>query len=210
MNVKQWIEMTKGNKYDVDGCYGPQCWDYFAYFCKYFKLTNMNCHCSLTQYAGDIWRLRNVNNASLYFDFITNVNDIKDGDWCFWSKHVAMYYDGMEYGQNQNYKPQVTAIPFIKSGFIGAFRFKEWKKQKAGTAEKYDKKYSRAYICRYNLNLRTGGNTDYPIIITMLEGQTFRCYGYYHVEKNGKVWLYGVYYNQGKKYTGFACADYLK
>ena len=125
MNPKQWYDMTIGKKYDVDGYYGYQCWDYFAYFVKYMNL-NVNTHCSLSGFAGDLWKDRFNKGYSKYFTFITDVNDLKNGDWCFWDKHVAFYYNGKEVGQNQNGYPQVTAINFIKSGFIGAMRFKLW------------------------------------------------------------------------------------
>lgn len=125
MNPKDWYEMTIGKKYDIDGYYGFQCWDYFAYFCKYFNL-NVNTHCSLTGFAGDLWKDRFNKAYSKYFTFITDVNQLRNGDWCFWDSHVAMYYDGKEVGQNQNYQPQVTAINFIYKGFLGAMRFKKW------------------------------------------------------------------------------------
>ena len=51
--------------------------------------------------------------------------------------------------------------------------------------------YSKAYKTTDALNMRTGAGTDFPIITTLKQGETFRCYGYYNV--NGStVWLYGV------------------
>jgi len=209
MTPKSWYEKTIGKSYDVDGYYKAQCWDYFAKFCQEEKLVKMNTHCSITGFAGDIWKLRFVNGASNYFTFITNINDLRDGDWCFWNQHVAMYYRGYEVGQNQYGKMYVTSIPFQSNGFLGAFRYKYWTNDK-GVAEKYSSALSRTYYTTENLNLRTGGDTSYPILVTLPKGHAVRCYGYYHVTNAGETWLYVVTTYKNFNYIGFVCARYLK
>lgn len=210
MTPIQWYNMTVGKKYDIDGYYGYQCWDYFAYFCRYFNLS-MVTHCSLTGYAGDIWKLRLNNGALKYFQFIYNVNELRDGDWCFWDRHVAMYYKGMEVGQNQNGNPAVSSIRFIPEGFLGAFRYINWTKQEAikGVAECYTGVFDKTYTATANLNLRTGGSIGYAIITTIPQGGKVRCYGYYHYD-NGTIWLYVTTTVNGKSYTGFCCKNYLR
>lgn len=208
MTPKLWYEKTIGKSYDIDGCYDVQCWDYFAYFHKVEDLRYMNIHCSITGYAGDIWKLRNVNGASKYFIFITNVNDLRDGDWCFWNKHVAYYYNGKEVGQNQYGRKYVSSIPFEKNGFIGAFRYKYWSYDK-GVAELYTPNFNHWYYTTDALNLRTGGSVDYPIIITLPAHYPVKCYGYYHMEK-GTAWLYVSVEYKGQNYIGFVCGTYLK
>ena len=43
MSVQEFINKTKGTKHDVDGYYGAQCWDYFAYFEQLAKYPITNC-----------------------------------------------------------------------------------------------------------------------------------------------------------------------
>lgn len=131
MTPKQWRDMTIGKKYDIDGAYGAQCWDYFAYFVQYFKIP-VSTYCSLTGYVCDLWRLRNQYGYSTYFDYITDPAKLQPGDWVIWDKgsshpysHIAMYMQGqIELGQNQG-EPYVTEK---KTTFdmLGAFRFKNW------------------------------------------------------------------------------------
>ena len=85
MTPKQWRDMTIGKSYNIDGAYGAQCWDYFAYFVKYFNLP-ISTYCSLTGYVCDLWRLRNSYGYSEYFDYITDHSAVRDGDWCIWLK----------------------------------------------------------------------------------------------------------------------------
>ena len=127
MNPRQWYEQTIGKSYDTDGAYGAQCWDYFDYFCRRIGFTGSR-KCASTGYAGDLWLLRDADgyNYSSAFDYIYNPGDFKDGDWIFWDKHVAMYYLGMEVGQNQYSKPYVTAIQLNKNGILGAMRWRGW------------------------------------------------------------------------------------
>ena len=127
MNPRQWYEQTIGKSYDTDGAYGAQCWDYFDYFCRRIGFTGSR-KCASTGYAGDLWLLRDTSgyNYSTAFDYIYNPGDFKDGDWIFWDKHVAMYYLGMELGQNQYNKPYVTAIQLNKNGILGAMRWRGW------------------------------------------------------------------------------------
>lgn len=130
MTPKQWRDLTIGKSYDVDQAYGNQCWDYFAYFVQHFKLP-ISTKCSLTNYVCDLWRLRDKNNYSAYFDYITDASKLKDGDWVIWDRgsshpysHIAMYYKGKELGQNQGatYVNEKAATWDI----LGAFRFKNW------------------------------------------------------------------------------------
>lgn len=206
MTPSEWYANTIGKKYDVDGAYGAQCWDYFAYFCNYNKL-NVNTYCSTTGYAGDLWNLKFTKGYGRYFEFIYDPSKLRNGDWCFWRKHVAMYYNGREIGQNQNGHMYVTSKEFNYNGFLGAMRWKGWDYQK-GVAECYSGVYKHTYKTTVALNLRTGGSTDYPVLVTMPTGCKFNCYGYYHIQGT-KVWLYGTCSVEGKTYTGFCSKEYL-
>ena len=123
---RQWYDLTIGKSYDTNHAYGDQCWDYFDYFCREIGFTGSR-HCSITNFVGDLWLLRDSANYHYYtdFDYITNPNDFKTGDWIFWSKHVAMYYDGKQLGQNQP-NPYVTLKDMNWNGILGAMRWKGW------------------------------------------------------------------------------------
>lgn len=152
MTPNEWKDLTINKTYDVDGAYGAQCWDYFAYFCQYFKLP-VSTYCALTGYVCDLWRLRDKYGYSAYFDYITDVKDLKPGDWCFWDRgsshnfsHVAMYMmrNGVpvELGQNQGF-PYVTEKTTTWD-IMGALRFKGWGALKYGASdvEIHGRKYS--------------------------------------------------------------------
>lgn len=76
------------------------------------------------------------------------------------------------------------------------------------TAKLYNKAHARAYTVTANdgLNMRAGAGTNKAILTTLKKGTTFRCYGYYTIQTDGTVWLYGV--ADGK--TGFCSKAYLK
>ena len=133
MTPLQWRDMTIGKQYDIDGAYGPQCWDYFAYFVKYFGLP-LDTKCSITGYVCDLWRLKDQYGYSTYFEYITDPSKLQIGDWVIWDRgsshsnsHVAMMTSNggpVELGQNQGY-PYVTEKPTTWD-MLGAFRFRSW------------------------------------------------------------------------------------
>lgn len=139
MNPKQWRDMTIGKSYDIDKAYGSQCWDYFAYFLQYFNLP-LSAQCSLTNYVCDLWRLKDKYGYSTYFEYVYNASDLRTGDWVIWDKgsshpysHIAMYYEGLELGQNQG-------APYVNEkrttwDILGAFRFRSWGDIRIGASD---------------------------------------------------------------------------
>ena len=127
MNPKQWYEQTIGKSIDTDGAYGPQCWDYFDYFCRRIGFKGSR-QCASTGYAGDLWMLRDADgyNYSTAFDYITNPAEFITGDWVFWPQHVAMFYEGGELGQNQSGHQYVTLQSMNWNGILGAMRWRGW------------------------------------------------------------------------------------
>ena len=134
MTPLQWRDMTIGKQYDIDGAYGPQCWDYFAYFVKYFGLP-ISTYCALTKKACDLWRLKDQYGYSTYFEYITDPSKLQIGDWVIWDigsshpdSHIAMFMSSnggpVELGQNQGY-PYVTEKTTTWD-MLGAFRFRSW------------------------------------------------------------------------------------
>lgn len=89
---------------DADGGYGVQCVDGFRVFC--------NWAIGRSWPTGNGWADGYWYNRKQHADQFTEVdrNHLKDGDWVFWAKgsrshpssHVAMYYHGMSFGQNQH------------------------------------------------------------------------------------------------------------
>ena len=79
---------------------------------------------------------------------------------------------------------------------------------KVETAKLYNKAHARAYTVTANdgLNMRAGAGTNKAILATLKKGTTFRCYGYYNIQTDGTVWLYGV--ADGK--TGYCSRAYLR
>ena len=79
---------------------------------------------------------------------------------------------------------------------------------KVEAARLYNKAHARAYTVTANdgLNMRAGAGTNKAILATLKKGTTFRCYGYYNIQTDGTVWLYGV--ADGK--TGFCSKAYLR
>lgn len=79
---------------------------------------------------------------------------------------------------------------------------------KVETARLYNKSHARTYTVTANdgLNMRAGAGTDKAILTTLKKGTTFRCYGYYNIQTDGTVWLYGV--ANGK--TGYCSKAYLR
>lgn len=65
--------------------------------------------------------------------------------------------------------------------------------------------FNKAFKTTAALNMRTGAGTEFPVLTTLPQGATFRCYGYYNVS-GSTIWLFGV--ANGKK--GYCSKAYLK
>lgn len=72
-------------------------------------------------------------------------------------------------------------------------------------AQRKSAAYNKAYKTTADLNMRAGAGTEFPVLATLPQGATFRCYGLYNVV-GSSVWLYGV--ANGKK--GYCSKAYLK
>lgn len=148
-----WYDATIGRSIDVDNFPIPrkyQCFDYFADFCI-GKDMKVNLHCSITGYAGDLYKLRYEKNYDKYFEFFYPKN-AKRGDWIFWEQHVAMVWktDGDRVqclGQNQGGEQKVTLRWYTLSTALGCMRWKGWimingwKKESGGWRYYLDGKY---------------------------------------------------------------------
>lgn len=117
---------------DVDGYYGAQCWDLFAYFCKCAGYPIFNC--TTSGYVKDIWNNRNYTGILNYFD-VVSVNAMQDGDWVIYGNcdyapysHIAMFrkYNGdgsiVMLGQNQAGKQPASQVNAPIKGIVGVLR----------------------------------------------------------------------------------------
>ena len=210
MTPEDWYRKTIGQKIDTDKYprSNPyQCWDYFDFFCRYIKF-NGSRYCSITGYAGDLWKLRNQYGYYEVFDFV-EPDDIKEGDWLFWDKHVAFYYHGLEVGQNQNGKTYVSDMVLNRYGLLGGMRWKGWTYSYNGVAEHFSTLACDEWVTTANVHIRTGGSTKYTSLYIVPKGTIVDCYGYYHME--GDVpWLYVCYKRNDDYITGFICSKYLE
>lgn len=93
-----------GTGHDVDGYYGAQCWDGYAFYDQWLGYSPI--HCSTTGGARDLWEQRNTNGMLNNHVVVTGA--YQNGDIGVWGAdqgggygHVAMYYNGRWFGQNQ-------------------------------------------------------------------------------------------------------------
>lgn len=158
MNPRSWYEQTIGKAIDTDSYpkTNPfQCWDYFDSFCRKIGFTGSR-KCASTGYVGDLWMLRDADgyNYSTMFEYIYNPADFRDGDWVFWSQHVAMFMTpDSEVGQNQPY-PYVSSKSMNWSGILGAMRYRYW------STATVDYGYSEVSINGHKYELRRMTGTD--------------------------------------------------
>ena len=129
-----------GKAIDDDGAYGVQCVDGLRIGCKYLGIpviptpnnwadgywTCLDSKGKLSQVTAD-WQRK-------YFDRIADPNQFKNGDWVIWgrgsashpSSHVAMYYQGKEFGENQGGDRSFSLKITTFSDALGALRPKAW------------------------------------------------------------------------------------
>lgn len=122
-----------GKSIDYDGAYGVQCVDAFRVLCDYLGIPSKP---TPNNWADGYWIYRDSLGYSKYFDYVTNYKNLKNGDVVIWkrgsashpSSHVAMYYNGQEFGQNQGTFRGFTLKSTNFSDMLGALRPKQWAK----------------------------------------------------------------------------------
>ena len=126
MTANEFYTRHLGKAVDIDGSAGVQCVDLFKAFTKEnYGVWQYNC---TNGYASGLWIYRKDKPYYKYF-VDANVNSMRNGDWVIWgnckacpSSHVAMYYNGKFFGQNQNGKKYATLVNISKQGIIGVLR----------------------------------------------------------------------------------------
>ena len=152
----EWKNATLNNGYDVDGAYGCQCWDFASEFwwnvgfpIFYPRISQSSAYTMWTQH-----RLENIAyNGVIYFDLITNLDDVKRGDVLVYNQFSSNPYGHVGFA-DQDYatwhvnNPTSFEFPILSENnggtpdpeggayanvhgydtrlFLGAFRYRPW------------------------------------------------------------------------------------
>lgn len=136
-----FVNTYNGTSHDVDRSYGAQCWDGYAFYMQW--LGYPYAHCTASGGAKDIWDLRSSNGM---LNSCNVVSSPQNGDIAVWGSnmgggygHVAMYYNGMYFGQNQGSSGGTNGGPFnllsIGTAPLGWFRPKCYADGSGGTVK---------------------------------------------------------------------------
>lgn len=103
LNFDEFVSSHNNKGYDIDGSYDAQCWDGYAEYCRWLGIPY--AHCAYSGGVRDLWEHRSELGMLQYFDVVTSP---RNGDVAIWTNaygggfgHVAMYYNGRYFGQNQ-------------------------------------------------------------------------------------------------------------
>lgn len=127
MTATEFYNQQVGKAVDIDYTAGVQCVDLFKIFTKNnYGVWQYTCG---NGFANGLWLNRKSKPYYQYFDEVS-INSLQDGDWCFWDKgakdcpdsHVAMYYQGKFFGQNQKGVEAASLVNISKDGMLGALR----------------------------------------------------------------------------------------
>lgn len=135
-----FIQEYTGKAIDDDGAYGVQCVDGFRIGCKYLGIPVIP---TPNNWADGYWTGLNANGLpnkqtlqwqAQYFDKIREPKQFRNGDWVIWarnskshpSSHIAMWYNGQSFGENQGGDRSFCLKPTNFSDAVGALRPKAW------------------------------------------------------------------------------------
>lgn len=134
MTPEQFYAETLGKVIDYDGAYGAQCVDAFRYW---GTMNSVPVPPTPNNYADGYWYSRDALGFDKWFAYINNPAEFRTGDWVIWgrstmpggskshkSSHIAMYYMGKEYGENQGGNGGFTLKDTVFSDALGALRWK--------------------------------------------------------------------------------------
>ena len=117
-----------GKVIDDDGAYGAQCVDGFRVFCRWIGITP---YPTPNGWADGYWYSRFA-----HADFFCGVptGSFQNGDWVIWAQgsvshpysHIAMYYNGMSFGENQGGNRGFNLKYTNFKDALGALRWKGW------------------------------------------------------------------------------------
>ena len=131
MTPEQFYADTVGKQIDVDGYpknQPYQCVDLFRYW---GQMNSVPIPPTPNNYASGYWLSRDALGFSKWFTYVTDGN-YKTGDWVIWnngsrshpSSHIAMYYYGQEFGENQGGNASACLKTTDFSDALGGLRWK--------------------------------------------------------------------------------------
>lgn len=128
MTPEQFYAETLGKVIDYDGAYGAQCVDAFRYW---GKMNNVPIPPTPNNWADGFWYSRDALGFGKWFVYVTDGN-YRTGDWIIWdrgsrshpSSHIAMWFHGQEYGENQGGTGGFSLKPTDFSDALGGLRWK--------------------------------------------------------------------------------------
>lgn len=159
ISAKQFIELTKGKSYDMDGAYGAQCWDYADFF--WLNQVGRMLSTGGTGCARGCWSIPSARraNAGKEFELIEDKYALKYGDWVVFGNgeygHIGMvvatnFSKGVVDVQSQNQgliRTRVTVERFKVANVLGAFRYKAfWKEPTKAQTKKNNEEIAHEVI----------------------------------------------------------------
>lgn len=234
LTAKQFYNKYIGRGIDYDHAYGVQCVDGFKIACQELGIP---VKATPNNWADGYWLYRNSLGYNKYFDYVTDPKDFKNGDWVIWGRstikggsqshknsHIAMYWNGLSFGQNQggNRAFNLKATNFKDA--LGALRPKVWAKDSTdptpsvvkrvnatSAAKSFDHKLTGTYsvIPAVGLYMRYGAGTNQRIMVLLPVNTKVNCYGYY-TNASGVKWLYVQVKYKNVLYTGFVSSQYVR
>lgn len=227
LTPKQFYNKYIGRGIDYDKAYGIQCVDGFKLACQELGIP---VKATPNNWADGYWLYRNSLGYNKYFDYIYDYKDFKNGDWVIWkqgsashpSSHIAMYYNGKSFGQNQGGNRSFNLKATNFNDALGALRPKVWSKadpvpapvkrvNATSVAKSFNNKLTGIYsvIPAVGLNMRYGAGTNQRIMVLLPVNTKVNNYGYYTLS-SGEKWLYVQVTYKNVIYTGFVSGKYLK
>ena len=129
MKPSDFVSKYYGQIVDYDGAYSVQCVDGFKVFCAW---AGIPVKATPNNWANGYWLYKDQLGYSEWFEYITDANALRDGDWCIWDKgsscpssHIAMYYKGQFFGERQGGNNGFISVSLEKD-IMGALRWKGW------------------------------------------------------------------------------------
>ena len=143
-----FVQEYNGKAIDDDGAYGVQCIDGFRVGCKYVGIPVIP---TPNNWADGYWTCKDASGnvvqsvkewQETYFEKVP-VDQLTDGCWIVWprgygshpSSHIAMYYHGQEFGENQGSNRAFHLMNTDFSDAYGGLMPKVWAN---ATAPEYD------------------------------------------------------------------------
>lgn len=137
---ESFVQEYNGRAIDDDGAYGVQCVDGFRVGCKYLNIPVIP---TPNNWADGYWTCLDKKGEpspetaqwqETYFDRIERAENFRDGDWVIWptgsashpSSHIAMFYNGQEFSENQGGSRAFCLKQTKFSDALGALRPKAW------------------------------------------------------------------------------------